>query len=141
MKDAPLREGLLLVGGLACLAWPLSMMTGKPAPVPSRLVVAQVVAGDWVTDVQVKAAHEFTWMELRRGEEVLGRVQGPTREGEFECLLAEQGEDLIVAAEFDDDTPETALQVQLWPASLPEVELNFWAEGDLLEEVTIQFYE
>ena len=111
MKDAPLREALLLLVGLACVAWPLSLVIGQPSSAVSQVVAIQSADGDWVTDVQVKAAHEFAWMELRREEQVLGRVEGPAVEGEFECLLAQHGEDLIVAVEFTAEAPETALQV------------------------------
>ncbi|GHC46550.1 hypothetical protein GCM10007100_10230 [Roseibacillus persicicus] len=98
-------------------------------------------AEGWVTDVSVVAVHEFVWMELRRGDEVLGRIEGPEREGEFECLLEKHGEVLVVAAEFVEGTPETAMKVTLWAGAMPEIVLNIWGEGELLEEVEVKFHE
>lgn len=140
MRDAPLREGFYLLAGLALLAWPLANLTGQAKPSASE-VVALVSKGAWVTDVNVVAVHEFEWMELRRGEEILGRIDGPTREGEFECLLEKHGENLIVAAQFVEGAPETAMKVELWAGAMPEVVFNFWAEGDLLEEVEVKFHD
>lgn len=142
MKDAPLREGLLLLVGLATLAWPLSSLTGGRAGASAAETVAiQSEEGQWVTDVSVQSAHPFEWVEVRRGEEVLGRVEGPSVEGEFECLLAEHGEVLIVAASFSEGAPRTALQVQFWPGSLPEIERTIWTEGEIFEEVEVGFHE
>ncbi|MFC0017819.1 hypothetical protein [Roseibacillus persicicus] len=128
------------MAGLALLAWPLSLVTGQ-ASVSSDEVVALESAEGWVTDVSVVAVHEFVWMELRRGDEVLGRIEGPEREGEFECLLEKHGEVLVVAAEFVEGTPETAMKVTLWAGAMPEIVLNIWGEGELLEEVEVKFHE
>lgn len=129
------------MAGLGLLAWPLSLLTGE-AKVPSgRVVEVRAQGGEWVTDVEVLSAHEFEWVEVRRGEEVLGRIDGPDKEGEFECLLAEQGETLTVAASYSEEMPETALQFKLWPGNLPEVVFTIWVEGDLLEKVEVKFDE
>lgn len=141
MRDAPLREGLILLAGLGLLAWPLSLVTGRAEVASGKTVALQSEQGEWVTDVEVLSAHEFEWMELRRGEVVLGRVEGREKEGEFECLLALHGEILTVAARYPEGTPETALQVKLWPGSLPEVVFTLWVEDDLLEEVEVKFHE
>ena len=141
MRDAPLREGLILLAGLGLLAWPLSLVTGKAERGTGQTVAMQTETNEWVTDVEVLSAHDFEWVELRRGEEVLGRVEGPAKEGEFECHLAEHGEILIVAAAYPEGTPETALQWKLWPGSLPEVVFTKWVEGELLEEVEVDFHE
>lgn len=140
MKDAPLREGIILLSGLALLAIPLSLVTGQ-AEVPAGELVAIETEESWVTDVNVTAAHEFVWMELRRAEEVIGRIEGPTTEGEFECLVAKHGERLVVAAQFVEEAPETALKVELWAGAMPDVVLNFWGEDKLLEEVEVKFHE
>lgn len=141
MKDAPLREGFLLLIGLGLIAWPLSLVTGQAKVGVTEVVKIQEEDGSWVTDVEVQSAHPFTWMELRKGAEVLGRIEGSVAEGEFECLLAEQGELLTVAAGFPPGTPKTALKLQLWPGNLPEIELTFWSDGDLLQEVDVKFHE
>lgn len=141
MKDAPLRECLFLVAGLGVLAWPLALVTGSPKGESSQLMVTTLEAGQWGTDVEVTAAHDFDWVELRRGEDILGRVEGLDKEGEFECLLAEDGETLVVAASFPEGTPETALKLKIWAGAFPEVVLNLWGEGEILEEVKVQFHE
>ena len=141
MIDAPLRECLGLLAGLAVLAWPLAQVTAPPRGSPPQVVEPQTAEGLLVTDVSVKSAHPFEWMELRRDSIVLGRIEGPTLEGEFECDLAPHGERLIVAAHYGEKSPETAMRLQLWAGAMPEVEMNFWVDGDLLEEVEVQFHE
>ena len=143
MKDGPLREGLILLAGLGLLAWPLSLVTGSPGKVASQalLVDTRGAEDSWVTDVEVRSAHPFQWVELRRGDEVLGRLEGPNREGEFECLLPNHGDLLTVEAQYPEGTPETALEVQLWPGSLPELKFTLWGEGRLLEQVEAKFHE
>lgn len=141
MKDAPLREGILLLSGLAVLAWPLSLATGRPQTPASRTVSTQSEEGEWVTDVSITSAHPFDWVELRRGEQMLGRVEGPEVEGEFEFLLAKEGEVLLIAASYPEGTPLTALQLQLWPGSFPEVNLTLWSEGEIFEEIEVSLDE
>ncbi|MBK1835226.1 hypothetical protein [Roseibacillus ishigakijimensis] len=141
MRDAPLREGLLLAGGLALLIWPLVLVTGQAQAPATEVVAVESSQGQWITDVTVQAAHAFDWMELRRGEEVLGRVEGPTKAGEFECLLERHGEILIVAAQFVEGSPESALKLELWAGAMPEVVLNLWGEGEIFEEVEVKFHE
>jgi hypothetical protein len=141
MKDAPLREGLFLLAGLALLAWPLSLVTGKAEARAGGTVAIQSAEGEWVTDVSITTAHPFDWIELRRGEEVLGRIEGPATSGEFECLLSEHGDVLLVESSFPEGTPLTALQVQLWPGSLPEVNFTIWTQGVFVEEVEVKFHE
>ena len=141
MRDAPLREGLILLAGLGLLAWPLSLVTGKAEAQSEDTVALQSEQNEWVTDVEVLSAHEFDWVELRLGDEVLGRVEGPAKEGEFECLLPEHGGVLIVAAGYPEGTPATALQWRFWPGSLPEVTFTNWVEDKLLEEVEVRFHE
>ena len=140
MNDAPLREGILLLSGLALLALPLSFVTGQ-AEVSARELVTTETEDSWVTDVNVMAAHEFAWMELRRGAEAIGRIEGPTTEGEFECLVGKHGERLVVAAQFVDEAAETALKVELWAGAMPDVVFNLWGEGEILEEVEVKFHE
>lgn len=141
MRDAPLRECLLLLAGLGLLAWPLALVTARPGRATSQVITPVTVDGSLVTDVIVRSAHPFEWFELRRGEEVLARIGGPALEGEFECLLSPHNERLIVAAAFGEDCPETALKIELWAGAMPEFFRNFWAQGDLLEEVEIDFHE
>ena len=141
MKDGPLREGILLVAGLGLLAVPLAMVTGQPKPARSQLVSPEASPDAWAADVEVRSAHPFQWMELRRGKTVLARVEGPASEGEFECPVAKKGELLVVAASYPAGTPETALQVQLWASSFPEIEHTFWGEGELVEEIEVKFDE
>lgn len=129
------------MAGLGLLAWPLSLVTGQAKTVAAATVALQSAEGEWVTDVEILSAHEFEWVELRRGKELLGRIEGPTKDGEFECLLREHGEVLTVAASYPDTVPETALQLKLWPGSLPEVVVTLWTDGELLEEVEVNFHE
>lgn len=141
MRDAPLRECLLLLAGLGLLAWPLALVTARPDQAAPSVVAPEAADGSLVTDVMVRSAHPFDWFELRRGEELLGRIEGPTLEGEFECLLSPHNERLVVAAAFGKEIPETALQLELWAGAMPEFVRNFWAEGELLEEVQVDFHE
>ena len=140
MKDAPLKEALLLAGVLAAFIWPLVIVSGKNRTVKSTSSPEATVEGLPAT-VLVKAAHEFLWFELRRGEELLGRIEGPEFEGEFECALALHGEVLLVEAEFPEGAPETALRTSIWGEGMPEEVLTFWTEDRLFEEVEIQFHE
>ncbi len=141
MKDAPLREGFLLLGGLGLMAWPLASVTGEPASPAEAVVAIQSSDGQWFTDVELQAAHDFSYAELRIGDRVLGRVTGPAREGEFECQLPTHGGVVTVVASFPEGTPETALKVRLWPGSLPENVFTLWGEGELLEELELNFHE
>lgn len=141
MRDAPLRECLLLLAGLGLLAWPLALVTARPTKSVAEVVATETAEGLLVTDVLVRSAHHFEWFELRRGEEVLGRLQGPALEGEFECELLPHGDKLVVAAAFEPESPETALQIELWAGSMPEFVRNFWTRGELQEEVEIDFHE
>ena len=131
----------MLLAGLGLLAWPLSLVTGKPKAQPRDTVVLQSEGNEWVTDVSILSAHPFEWVEIRRGEEVLGRVEGPATGGEFECLMAEHGELLLIESRYPEGTPETALRVQLWPGSLPEVNFTIWGPGVFTEEVEVKFHE
>ena len=88
MKDAPLWEtaGLLVVLGL--MAIPLAALTrdrGEPA---DEVVVEEPSEhGHVETLVQVRTAHPFQFVEIRRDDEVLGRLEGPATEGELTCRL------------------------------------------------------
>lgn len=141
MRDAPLRECLLLLAGLGLLAWPLALVTARPTKTSAEVVATETEEGSLVTDVMVRSAHRFEWFELRRGEAVLGRIQGPALEGEFECELLPHGDKLLVAASFSPESPETALQLALWAGAMPEFGRTFWTQGALLEEVEVDFHE
>ena len=141
MKDAPLKEALLLLVVLAFFAWPLLVVAGNVGGKEQKVSSEQETVQSLTTTVLVKAAHEFQWFELRRGTEVLGRVEGPELEGEFECFLELHGEVLVVAAFFGEDSPETALQMNVWGEGMPEEVLTFWVQGQLLEEVEVNFHE
>lgn len=141
MRDAPLREAFFLLIGLCLLAVPLYLIIEKEETVERAVVEIESEGGEWVMDVEVASAHAFDWMELRRGEEVLGRIEGLTTEGEFECLLARHGGMVTLAASYPEGTPETAMRLQLWAGSLPEVAFTVWGEGGLLEELEVKFHE
>lgn len=127
--------------GLGLLIWPLLVVTGQPKLASALAVNDDLPTDILATDVSVQAAHSFQWMELRNGGEVLGRIEGLAREGEFECALAAEGDLLVVAASFSDETPETALKVRFWSGSFPEKEFTFWGEGEVVEEIELQFHE
>lgn len=131
----------MLLAGLSLLTVPLCLVTGQAKPNRSQLVTFEKDEEHWVGDVEVRSAHPFQWMELRQGEEVLGRVDGPESEGEFECELAKKGELLVIAASYPPGTPETALEVEFWVGSFPEIRHTFWGEGELIEEVEVRFGE
>ncbi len=141
MKDGPLREGALLLTGLGFLTIPLLFVTGQPKANRSQLVTVEASVDSWVADVEVISAHPFLWMELRKGEEVLGRLEGPVREGEFECEVAKKGELLVVAASYSEEIPETALQLKIWASSYPPNQFTFWGRGELVEEREVRFDE
>ena len=127
--------------GMGLLVWPLLVVTGQPRLASSRAVNDVESEDVLLTDVTVRSAHPFLWMELRSGGAVVERLEGPTREGEFECELSADGELLMVVVSFPPETPETALKLQFWSGSFPEKEFTFWGEGELVEEIEIQFHE
>ena len=89
MKDAPLLETAGLLAVLGMMAIPLAAVTRERALPALAAMVEPSEHGLVETLVQVRSAHPFQYFELRRDEEVLGRLEGPALEGEFTCLNGE----------------------------------------------------
>ena len=142
MKDAPLRETIGLVVFLALLALPLTLLTGgtKVEQTPSSLggdADEQRVAAT----VSVRAAHEFEEVILRRDGEELGRLEGPAKEGEIECLLGAEEDWLRVEVSLVEKENVTAVALEFWPEGLPTVERTFWGEDRIVEEVKVRWLD
>ena len=141
MKDAPLWEtaGLLVVLGV--MAIPLAAVTRDHAP-PRKADVVETPDHGWVeTLVQVRSAHPFEYLELRRDDPVLGRLEGPATEGEFTCQLGGEEDWVVIEAELAGGDDLTAIAIELWPEGLPTVERTFWGSGRLVEELQIRWLD
>lgn len=142
MKDAPLWEtaGLLVVLGL--MAIPLAALTrdrGEPA---DEVVVEEPSEhGHVETLVQVRTAHPFQFVEIRRDDEVLGRLEGPATEGELTCRLDGEEDWIVIEAGLAERDDLTALGIEFWPEGLPTVEETFWGSGRLVEELQIRWLD
>lgn len=141
MKDAPLWEtaGLLLVLGL--MAVPLTAVTRDRTVEVEPAIEETLAHGDVSTVVQVRSAHPFQSLVLRRDEEVLGRLEGPATEGEFTCLVHGEEDWLVLEAVLKDGDELTALGIEMWPEGLPTVERTFWGRGALVEELQIRWLD
>ena len=140
MKDAPLWEtaGLLMVLGL--MAIPLAAVTrDREVPGASDFVEEPVEHGFVATLVQVRSAHPFEYVELRRDGKVLGRLEGPAVEGEFTCQLDGTEDWIVIEAGLEDRDDLTALGVEFWPEGLPTYEETFWGRGEVVEELQIRW--
>jgi hypothetical protein len=143
MKDAPLREALFLLAGMAVLAIPLYLVTAdeKSPTTTANLVESQPPAKGIRSDVEIESSGELQWLELARASdgEVVGRFDGPSRYGDFECQLPEGGQGLIITAKWTDTSTRNAVRIELWPDHREIRSQTFWGQGELqtLWEVTL----
>lgn len=141
MRDAPLREGSLLVGGLLLFSIPLTLLTGQSRSVSRPEVVSSVAVSEGTeTEVLVYGTAGLKFVELWQSDVMRGRFEGPGDEGEFMCAMDLDESLITIKAEFVEEG-RNALAVELWPEGHGEKELSLWGEGVVVEEISVIWHE
>jgi hypothetical protein len=144
VRDAPLKESAVLVAAISLIAWPLHRLTADPPPSADDheiRVPTDEGAGLLPTLIQVRAAHAFDAVEIRMGETLVGRIDGPDRSGEIELEFDPHGEPLRAEVRFPSGSPETAVRFEVWPEAHETREVTFWGEGEVRETLDFHWHE
>lgn len=143
MIDAPLRETVLLLAGMATLSVPLIWVTADRGTAAPRDEPSAIPPDGIRSDIEVVSAHPLEWLQLSRQSdgEVIGRLEGPFTFGEFEAELPLGGEGLLVSAKWSEGAPRSALRVELLPDGFPTVSKSFWGRGQLQQTWEVSFDE
>ena len=147
MRGFPLREMLVLVCGLALLAWPLYRVTVSTGVDTGEMVESEAdgveIQGEKkVAQLTVRVAHVVEKLQV-------AFVDGSGREESFSFEVEDSestqevhyfeisGSYLKVEATWPTGTPETALMIRLEPEGEEAREWNLWGQDQLVEEISL----
>lgn len=147
MTDAPLRETLLLLTGMAAFSAPLLWATfdwgDSKAQASARMGEKSSPQQTIRCDIEVQGAHPLEWIELSRQSDgaVIGRWEGPLTFGEIEGELLPGMNRLIVSAKWAADAPRSAIYLELWPDGFPATGKSFWGQDQLQQTWEVSLNE
>jgi len=141
MRGFPLLNALAVLAGMALLWFPLSRLTGRDRGMPAPSSTAETVVGD--APIPIVLRLRFAHPPLRASVSHLGALlwesdDPDAMEAGFESALAipPEGIDLALDADWPEDTPETALQLEVEPEALESRTAVVWGRGSLHEILT-----
>ena len=144
MTSSPLLSTLIPLVPLAAMAWPLHRIINQDPPALEAEEPEEIKAGDPVkATLNIRSAHPFTKFTITAGEDA-GKTNWSFSPDETykEIIvpLAESGELFLTAsAIWPDDTPETAIFIELMPDGLETRSHTIWGAGEITEEITFQW--
>ncbi len=138
MKGSPLCAALLLSFIFALAIVPLLSLTHRE---PQSFAASEASGNETLIPVlsgfvTVRSAHPYQSIEISRGGKVLWQVSEPGLEAESELELLAQ--DLLqFRVIWPDETPETAVFVEIEPDGKEAFSQTYWAVGNLGEEIRL----
>ena len=141
MRSRPLA-GTLLLGlimlGLALPVWLLTHREDRWKPTPEAENV-QTSEGTLRCDLFVKAAHPYERLTVKFNQTT--QVELLAGRAEVEVFLPKKEDTAVyeVSVVWPAATPETAVELELVPDGLPEQKWTIWGEGEVYEEIVMQW--
>jgi hypothetical protein len=131
----PLHLALMLLAFLA-LGIPLVKLTSAPV-VTMQAPVKQTADEAVSTLLRVRFAHTPQKLKLTQGDKVLfdGVPEVSTLELDVDLAIPKDGMELLVSATWPEQTPDTALTIELEPDGLDTRAETRWSTGPQLDEV------
>lgn len=133
MTRSPLNATLIPLIPLAALGLPLAQVLNQPAYQATELI--SPTSGPHVNAyLEIDSAHPFETLSVRIGEASWHFAPG---EDEKEIIYQRDSElTLLVSATWPENTPKTALRLELIPDATPSKTHTLWGLGKVTEEVT-----
>ena len=146
MRGFPLLNGLILGVLVAAAVVPLVTLTWRATPAAYAAPAPDSVGAGRAASVTLRFAHRPGKVTLTHLDEALWSGEGgDLREVDFEVTLPAfepaVGLDLVLAVQWPEDVPETAVELTLEPDSLEGRSGTVWGAGDLEEVLTFVWPE
>ncbi|MEJ6720020.1 MAG: hypothetical protein ACJAT6_001601 [Akkermansiaceae bacterium] len=133
MTKSPLTATLIPLIPLAALGWPLAKVLNQKAYQPVE--IEDMPTGPLTTaDLEINTAHPFKEMTVTIGESSWSFAP----DEDVKEIHYERGSrvTLLVSVIWPEDTPKTALRLELLPEEIETRSYTLWGLGEATEEIT-----
>lgn len=137
MTRSPLLSTLIPLVPLAAMAWPLHRVINQNDFESGPEPVAETGAGPTrAAHLNIRSAHPYSELIISIGE-ANWRIEPEETFKEIFIPLDQSGElHITVSAKWPDDTPESAIFIELMPFELETQSKTIWGIGEVTEEFT-----
>ncbi len=137
MRGFPPIQVVLLVIAFAVLAVPLTRLTGNVQAKPAERIDIEQTGGKAVPCLlRLRYAHKPTTLNLKiNGKNLISAVDNSPIEVTAIIDTPEEGVDLFLTAAWPENTPDTALTLEIEPDGLDSRSETRWSSADSLDEV------
>ena len=140
MTSSPIFSTLVPLVPLAAMAWPLHRVINQEPPALEPEPIEESPAGAPIqATLNIRSAHPFSEFTITAGEASWNFSPDDTFK-EVLVSLEENGELYLAAsATWPEETPETAIFIELMPDGLETRSHTLWGSGEITEEITFQW--
>lgn len=138
MTKSPLTVTLIPLIPLAALGWPLAKVINQKvylAPEEEEVATGPISTAD----LEISSAHPFTEIKVTIGE--ASWKFGPEDDIKEIHYERDTSLTLLVSVIWPDDTPKTAVRLELMPNGNDTRSHTLWGWGEVTEEITFTWEE
>lgn len=138
MKDSPIRSTLALLTPFCLLAIPIWQVTHANPTLVARDTSAQdnVSKQGLETVIHFRGAHPWESIQVTANHKTYTVSDD---EITLPLFLKEGGAKLLFNVKWSEDTPETALLIEITPEHLTQKTHTIWGIGNAVEELKLQW--